>query len=317
MSSAPASLHPVRVGALLWPQTPSWPELREAAVRADRAGLDSLWTWDHLNAIVGPWEQPILEGWSILAAWAQVTTTPTLGLMVGANTFRNPGLTVKMATTLDHLSGGRAILGLGGAWFDREHEAFGIDFRSGVGERLDALDEAAMLSRRLLDGERIERHEGRFYTMTDALCEPRPVQARLPILIGGSGPKKTLRTTALYADAWNTGGPLAEVTASDAILRAHCEAVGRDPEAIERTLLVDMVIRDDADEARRVLAEGRAANGATETYEEDLCGSPAVVAEALRPFAEAGFRHVIVDVRRPYDAETIDRLPEVRALIAG
>jgi len=316
MSPAPSTPHPVRVGALLWPQTPSWPELRDAAIRADRAGVDSLWTWDHLNAIVGPPEQPILEGWTILAAWAQVTTTPTLGLMVGANTFRNPGLTVKMATTLDHLSGGRAVLGLGGAWFEREHEAFGIDFRSGFGERLDALDEAAMLSRRLLDGERIEHHEGRFYALTDALCEPRPVQARLPILIGGSGPKKTLRTTALYADAWNTGGPLAEVIASDAILRAHCEAVGRDPEAIERTLTVDMLIRDDADEARRVLAAGRAAHGSSETYEEDLCGSPAEVAEALRPFVEAGFRHVIVDVRRPYDAETIDRLPEVRALVA-
>ena len=180
-------------------------------MRADRAGIDSLWTWDHLNAIVGPWEQPILEGWTTLAAWSQVTTRATLGLMVGANTFRNPGLTVKMAATLDHLSGGRSVLGLGGAWFGREHEAFGIDFRSGFGERLDALDEAVMLSRRLLDGERIDRHEGRFYAMTDALCEPRPVQARLPIMIGGSGPKKTLLTTAKYADAWNTSGTLAEV----------------------------------------------------------------------------------------------------------
>jgi len=308
---------PVRVGALIWPQTPSWPELRDAAVRADRAGLDSLWTWDHLNAIVGPWEQPILEGWSVLAGWAQVTTRPTLGLMVGANTFRNPGLTVKLATTLDHLSGGRAILGLGGAWFEREHEAFGIDFRSGFGERLDALDEAAMLSRRLLDGERIDRHEGRFYALTDALCEPRPVQARLPILIGGSGPKKTLRTTALYADAWNAGGPLDEVRASAAILDGHCEAVGRDPAEIEHTLTIDLVIREDADEAKAVLAAAHAANGSTDEYEEDLTGPPSLVAERLQPYLAAGFTHFIVDVRRPYDAETLDRLPEVRELLAG
>jgi alkanesulfonate monooxygenase SsuD/methylene tetrahydromethanopterin reductase-like flavin-dependent oxidoreductase (luciferase family) len=309
--------HPVRIGVLLWPQTPSWPDIRDAAARADGAGLDSLWAWDHLNAIAGPWQQPILEGWTTLAGWSQVTTRATLGLMVGANTFRNPGLTVKMATTVDHLSGGRVILGLGGAWFEREHEAFGIDFRSGFGERLDALDEAVMLSRRLLDGERIDRHDGRFYQMADALCEPRPVQARLPILIGGSGPKKTLRTTALYADAWNTGGTLDEVVGHDQILRQHCADVGRDPDEIERLLTVDAILRDDPAEAARVLAEHRAANGYSETDEADLCGSPAAVAERLRPFVDAGFTHIVVDTRHPYDAETIERLPEVRALLAG
>lgn len=313
----PSARHPVRIGVLLWPQTAAWPDLRDAAVRADRAGLDSLWTWDHLNAIVGPWEQPILEGWTTLAAWSQVTEHATLGLMVGANTFRNPGLTVKMATTLDHLSGGRAVLGLGGAWFEREHEAFGIDFRSGFGERLDALDEAVMLSRRLLDGERIERHDGRFYSLVDAVCEPRPVQARLPILIGGSGPKKTLRTTARYADAWNTGGSLEVVVREDQVLRAHCADVGRDPDEIERTLGVDLILRDDPAEAARVLAAQRAANGSTSDGEGDLCGSPAAVAEQLRPYVEAGFTHFLVDMRRPYDDETLDRLPEVRALLAG
>ena len=312
--------HPVRIGALLWPQTPVWSELRDAAARVDRAGLDSLWTWDHLNAIVGPWEQPILEGWTTLAALSQVTWRVTLGLMVGANTFRNPGLTVKMATTLDQLSGGRAILGLGGAWFEREHDAFGIDFRSGFGERLDALDEAVILSRRLLDGERIERHDGRFYQLTDALCQPRPVQARLPIMIGGSGPKKTLRTTALYADMWNTNGTLAEVTAHDEILRRHCADVGRDPDAIERTMTVDILLRDDPGEARRVIAAHRAANGSTASAGDeagDLCGTPAAVADQLRPYVDAGFGHILVDTRWPYDAETIDRLPEVRALLAG
>ncbi|HET9615248.1 MAG TPA: LLM class flavin-dependent oxidoreductase, partial [Candidatus Limnocylindrales bacterium] len=97
----------IKIGALLWPQTDSWPALRDAAVRADELGFDSLWTWDHLNAIVGPWDQPILEGWTTLAALGAVTKKPTLGLMVGANTFRNPGLTAKLATTLDHVSGGR------------------------------------------------------------------------------------------------------------------------------------------------------------------------------------------------------------------
>jgi alkanesulfonate monooxygenase SsuD/methylene tetrahydromethanopterin reductase-like flavin-dependent oxidoreductase (luciferase family) len=123
--------HPLRIGALLWPQTDSWSEICNAARTLDAAGLDSIWTWDHLMAIVGRWEQPILEGWTLLAGLAAVTQRPTLGLMVGANTFRNPGLTTKLATTLDHISNGRAYLGIGGAWFQREHEGYGIDFGSG------------------------------------------------------------------------------------------------------------------------------------------------------------------------------------------
>jgi F420-dependent oxidoreductase-like protein len=308
----------VKVGALLWPQTDSWPTLRDAAVRADRAGLDSLWTWDHLMAIVGPFEQPILEGWATLAALASVTEHSTLGLMVGANTFRNPGLTAKLATTLDHVSGGRAVLGIGGAWFGREHDAYGIDFGSGFGERLDRLDESVSLLRRLLDGERIAEHVGRFYRMHDALVEPRPVQAHLPILIGGSGPQKTLRTTARYADAWNTGGTVDQLRKKDATLRERCEEVGRNSDEIERTTSVWMTIRDDPKEARRVLAANAAVNGDTLADDDDTAylGSPDKIADELRPIVELGFRHVIVDAMAPYDAETLERLPEVRELLA-
>jgi alkanesulfonate monooxygenase SsuD/methylene tetrahydromethanopterin reductase-like flavin-dependent oxidoreductase (luciferase family) len=304
----------IRVGALLWPQTEGWPALRDAALRADKAGLDSLWTWDHLMAIVGPWEKPILEGWTTLAALAVLTERPTLGLMVGANTFRNPGLTAKLATTLDHLSGGRAVLGIGGAWFEREHDAYGFEtWGSGFGERLDRLDESVMLLRRLLDGERIADHAGRFYRMHDALVEPRPVQKRLPILIGGSGPKKTLRTTARYADAWNAGGSLEGLRAKDAILRERCAEVGRNPDEIERTTSVWMAIRDDPAEARRVLAANAAANGDT-LADDDVAyvGPPEKIADELRPIVELGFRHVIVDTMAPYDAETLERLPDVR-----
>ena len=307
----------VRVGALLWPQTSSWPALRDAALRADGAGLDSLWTWDHLMSIVGPWEGPILEGWSTLAAFGAITEHPTLGLMVGANTFRNPGLTAKLATTLDHVSGGRAVLGIGGAWFEREHDGFGFDetWGSGFGERLDRLDEAVMLLRRLLDGERVT-HEGRFYTMRDALCEPRPVQPKLPILIGGSGPQKTLRTTARYADAWNASGTLDELRTKDATLRERCAEVGRNPDEIERTVSVWMVIRDDPADAQRVLEAAAAANG-TSTDGDDYIGSPEKIADELRPIVELGFRHILIDAMAPYDAETIERLPRVRELLAG
>jgi alkanesulfonate monooxygenase SsuD/methylene tetrahydromethanopterin reductase-like flavin-dependent oxidoreductase (luciferase family) len=310
---------PIKLGVLLWPPTDSWPAFRDAALRAEAAGADSLWTWDHLNAIVGPWEQPILEGWSALAALGPLTSRATLGLMVGANTFRNPGLTAKLATTLDHVSGGRAVLGIGGAWFEREHDAFGFDetWGSGFGERLDRLDESVMLLRRLLDGERVS-HEGRFYTFRDALCEPRPVQDHLPILIGGSGPQKTLRTTARYADAWNTLGTLDEVRATLAILDERCAEAGRDRAEIELTISFPIVLRDTERAARAAADERFAVNGIENMGPmPHLAGPPSAIAEALAPFRDLGFRTVIVRLPAPFDEETLDRMPEVGALLDG
>jgi alkanesulfonate monooxygenase SsuD/methylene tetrahydromethanopterin reductase-like flavin-dependent oxidoreductase (luciferase family) len=310
----------VRVGALLWPQTDSWPAFRDAAVRVDGLGLDSLWTWDHLNAIVGPWEQPILEGWTALAALGPLTKHATLGLMVGANTFRNPGLTAKLATTLDHVSGGRAILGIGGAWFEREHDAFGFEtWGSGFGERLDRLDEAVMLLRRLLDGERIAEHQGRFYTFHDALCEPRPVQDHLPILIGGSGPKKTLRTTAKYADCWNaSGATYDQVVGSLEILRDHCAEVGRDPAEIELTISFPISIRDTVEAAKATALERFHVNGVEDTGPgPHLAGPPEVIAEAIAPFLGLGFRSVFARFPAPFDHESIERMPEVWSLLGA
>jgi alkanesulfonate monooxygenase SsuD/methylene tetrahydromethanopterin reductase-like flavin-dependent oxidoreductase (luciferase family) len=309
----------MRFGAQLWSQHTSWPGFRDAAIAADRAGWDSVWTWDHLLAIFGPWEQPILEGWATLAAVGAVTEKVRLGLMVGANTFRNPGLTAKLATTLDHVSDGRAVLGIGGAWFEREHEAFGFDdtWGAGFGERLDRLDESVMLLRRLLDGERFS-HEGRFYTMRDALCEPRPVQAHLPILVGGSGPKKTLRTVAERADAWNTTGTLDEVRAHLEILDGHCATVGRDRSEIELTISFPITIRDTVAAAEAAAAEIFAVNG-VETVEGGplLHGPPELVAEAIAPYRDLGFSTVIVRLPAPHDHETLERIGEVNSLLGG
>jgi F420-dependent oxidoreductase-like protein len=306
----------VRFGAQLWSQATDWPRFRDAAREAEAAGWDSIWTWDHVLAIFGPWEQPIFEGWSVLAALASVTTRVRLGLMVGANTFRNPGLTAKLATTLDHVSGGRAVLGIGGAWMEREHEAFGIHFGSGFGERLDRLDEAVLLLRRLLDGERFS-HEGRFYTFHDAICEPRPVQPHLPILIGGSGPKKTLRTVALRGDAWNTSGWVDEVRTKLSNLDAHCRELGRDRSEIELTVSFPIVLRDSRADAEAAWAGLIAHNGSDNAGNvPHLLGSPPEVADEIRPYVEMGFRTVIVRLPAPYDAETLARIGEVRAALA-
>jgi F420-dependent oxidoreductase-like protein len=308
---------PMRFGAQLWSQHTSWPEFRDAAQAAEGAGWDSVWTWDHLLAIFGPWEQPILEGWTTLSAVAAVTSRIRLGLMVGANTIRNPGLTAKLATTLDHVSGGRAVLGIGGAWFEREHEAFGFDetWGSGFGERLDRLDESVMLLRRLLDGERFS-HEGRFYTFRDALCEPRPIQPHLPILIGGSGRKKTLRTVAERASAWNTTGELDEVRATLAVLDEHCAAVGRDRSEIELTISFPVTIRDTVGAAEAARAERLAVNGIESMGTgPDLAGPPELIAEAIAPYRDLGFRTVIARLPAPHDRETIERIGEVGAIL--
>ena len=308
---------PIRFGAQLWSQATDWPGFRDGALAAEAAGWDSVWTWDHLLAIFGRWEQPIFEGWAALAALSSVTRRVRLGLMVGANTFRNPGLTAKLATTLDHVSGGRSVLGIGGAWMEREHDAFGIDFGASVGERLDRLDEAVMLLRRLLDGERVS-HEGRFYTFRDAVCEPRPVQAHLPILVGGSGPRKTLRTVALRADAWNTSGGVEEVKGKLANLDRHCADVGRDRSEIDLTVSFPIILRDRRADAEAAFATLIAANGAKDAGPvPHLFGPPAEVAAEIRPYVEMGFRTVIVRMPAPFDRETIDRLPEVRALLAS
>ena len=308
---------PIRFGLQLWSQSTDWPSFRDSALAAEAAGWDSVWTWDHLLAIFGPWEQPILEGWSAMAALGPLTTRVRLGLMVGANTFRNPGLTAKLATTLDHVSGGRAVLGIGGAWFEREHDAFGIEFGKSPGERLDRLDEAVMLMRRLLDGERVG-HDGPTYTMRDALCEPRPIQAHLPILIGGGGRTKTLRTVARRADAWNNSGSLDQIRDAVETLERHCAEVGRDPAAIERTVSFHIVLRDTAAAARARTEELLRFNGVpADDFGMFLAGTPEDVADQLRPFRDLGFGTFIVRMPAPYDRETIERMPEVGALLGG
>jgi len=282
---------------------------------AEAAGWDSIWVWDHLLAIQGPWQQPIFEGWTLLAGIASITSRVRLGLMVGANTFRNPGLTAKLATTLDHVSNGRAVLGIGGAWFEREHEAFGIDFGKSPGERLDWLGEAVPLMQRLLNGELVT-HQGRFYTFTDALCEPRPVQDHLPILIGGSGPKKTLPIVARYGDAWNTSGPIDEVKTSLDLLAGYCSDAGRQLSDLELTVSFPTIIRDRAEDAEAARAAQLAHNGLENLGGvPTLTGSPEAAAETLRPYLDLGFSTVIVRMPAPFDRETIDRLPEVLALL--
>jgi alkanesulfonate monooxygenase SsuD/methylene tetrahydromethanopterin reductase-like flavin-dependent oxidoreductase (luciferase family) len=297
----------VKIGALCWNQYTTWPALREAGIRAEQLGYTSLWTWDHLYPIVGDHEGPIFDGYMTLAAWAEATERATVGLMVGANTFRNPAVVAKMITTLDHISNGRAILGIGGAWFETEHRGLGIEFGGSPGERLRWLDEAVQIMRGMLDGTRPSG--SRYYTANDALNLPRPVQAHLPILVGGGGERRTLRTVAKYADACNLGGGVANVRRKDEILRRHCEEVGRDESEIERTVGVGtVIIRDTRGDAQRAFAEMFDRNGHAEAWRNQPVGTVDDVVEHLRPFGDIGFRHLIVGFPPPHDAESMERL---------
>ncbi len=306
----------MRFGAAFWTSKTDWPTLRDAALAAERAGFDSLWFDDHLLEDEGEWTADKLEGWVSLAALAPLTSRATLGHLVTANTFRAPGLLAKMALTLDHVSGGRAVLGVGAGWFEREHHAFGIDFGRSAGERLDRLAEALPILRRLLDGERFDA-DGPTYRLRDAIARPHPVQAHLPILVGGMGPLRTLPLVARWADHWNTYGSVAEVAAAAAILDERCRDIGRDPRTIERSVILNVVVRDDVRAAVAAWAETMREHAPAPAEDVlDAAGPPAVVAAALRPYVEAGFSHLVWVMRTPWDLETIGRLGEVRAALA-
>ena len=310
-----------KIGINLWSQGTSWDELLDAAKAVDRLGYEHLWTWDHVKAIFGDPNQPIFEGWTAVTAWAMATERVKVGLMVGANTFRNPALVAKIVTTLDHASGGRAILGIGGAWFELEHREFGIEFGSSPGQRLDWLDESVGAIRALVSGQSVTSPAGGHYAFDGVTINPMPVQKRLPILIGGNGRTKTLRTLARYGDMWNAFGLPAEVRELDGVLRRHCEEVGRDEREIERSINLWMVIRDSEAEARREWAASMELNRtplerATEPS-RPVFGTPETIAARLLEYCDAGIRTAIVEVPAPYDRETLERLArEVRPMVA-
>ncbi len=301
-----------KMGAVLWSQGSDWAEFLAAAQRVDELGFDSIWTWDHLYAIFGEPDQPIVEGYTALAGLALGTERADIGLLVGANTFRNPGLIAKSVVTIDHMSGGRAILGIGGAWFELEHTAFGIDFGTGFGQRLDWMDEATAAIRSLLDGETVSSDEGGRYEFRDLHLNPLPVQDHLPIMIGGSGEKKTLHTVAAYADQWNAFGSPETLAHKDEVLLRHCEDVGRNPAEIERTVGAKIIIRDSESEARRVLEDLMEHNQTPmanlEGDDTFWAGTAEEMIERLLAYGQVGFNTVLVEMPAPYDRETMEQL---------
>ena len=221
--------HPVRVGIKLSQQLNTIEQQRAVWRLADEAGFDHLWIFDHFNPIGGaPLDGVIWEGWTLLAAMAEATSRVRIGNMVTGNTYRHPGVLAKIATTVDHLSAGRLEFGIGAGWAEVEHTMLGLDF-PGVGERLRRLDEACTVIKKLWTEERAD-FDGRYYHLTGALANPKPVQRPYPpIWIGGGGEQRTLRIVATHADVWNfAGGPVETAIHKVEVLERHCADVGRD-----------------------------------------------------------------------------------------
>jgi len=206
-----------KVGVQLWPQHTTIDALRNAWKAADALGVDSLWVWDHFFPLFGPLDGPHFEGWSLLAAMAADTSHAQLGTLVTCNSYRNPELLADMARTVDQISGGRLYLGVGSGWFEPDYDAYGYEFGTAIG-RLRAFEEA------------LPRIKDRLSKVNPAPVGP------LPLLIGGSGEKVTLRIVAEQADAWNAFGPPEQYAHKNAVLNDWCAKVGRDPAEIERTL---------------------------------------------------------------------------------
>jgi alkanesulfonate monooxygenase SsuD/methylene tetrahydromethanopterin reductase-like flavin-dependent oxidoreductase (luciferase family) len=304
----------LRLGALCWTQSTDWPSLLEAGKSADRLGYHSLWAWDHVYPIMGAPHGPIFEGWLTITAWAAETRQIKVGHLVGANPFRNPALVAKMATTLDHISGGRTYLGLGAGWNEEEHLDYGFEYGSGFPERLRWLGEALPIIRGMLHGNEPSA-TGPRYAARHARNDPPTVQATLPILVGGGGEKVTLKLVAQYADANNLEG-LDNIRRKEPILREHCERIGRDEREIERTASVGVVvIRDSRAEAQSVFDRIYEHNRISAEWQDvpikrqDLpVGTSEDVVACLAQYVELGYRHLIANYPAPYDEESMTRL---------
>ncbi len=227
----------IRIGVQLHPQHCSYQEIAQAAKKVDTLGVDTLWTWDHFYPLYGspgapmgedvhpaiadsPLRHSHFEGWTLLTAFATLTTSVDIGLLVTCNSYRNPQLLVDMARTVDHISNGRVILGLGSGWYQKDYDEYGYDFGTAV-SRLKDLDRDLPVMQ-----ERLKK------------LKPAPVRNPLPIMIGGGGEKMTLRMVATYAHQWNYFGTPEEMAHKMKVLDSWCEKVGRNPAEIERSILI-------------------------------------------------------------------------------
>lgn len=278
----------------------------ELARAGEDSGFSSLWVMDHfyqLPALGGP-DQPMLESYILLGALATQTSRVQLGTLVTGVTYRNPALLAKIITTLDIISGGRAVLGIGAAWYDLEHEGLGFDFPP-VKERMDRLEEAVQICRAMFT-ESTPTFEGRYYRIHDTRNVPRPLQQNgPPIMIGGSGERRTLKLVAQYADLCNITGDPATIRHKIAVLQSHCRDAGRDPRDITITRLASLFVTHSDEETAQVRGFVEQAAGAEAAAGFNI-GREDEIVDQVAELVDAGVDELIFNLPLS-DGDTIKR----------
>jgi F420-dependent oxidoreductase-like protein len=268
-----------------WPiARQSWEDVLTLARHVERTGWDGIWYADHFMPNTPEASDPCHEVWTTVAGLAVSVPRLRIGPLVAGNTYRHPAVVANMAATIDHMSGGRLVLGLGAGWQENEHRAYGLEYYT-VGERLRRLEEACQVIKALFNEPRAN-FQGRYYRLEDAPMEPKPVQKPLPLMIGGGGEKVTLRITARYADEWNVWGDVDRLRQKMGVLDSHCESVGRDPNAIQRSAAVLVYLSDDPAVVKRIREQPQA--------RPSIAGNSAELADIVTEYARAGVDELIV-----------------------
>jgi F420-dependent oxidoreductase-like protein len=282
--------------------------LKNLITKAENSGFDSFWVMDHFHQIqfVGRPDEPMLEGWTVISMLAAITTKIKLGTLVTGAIYRYPSVLAKVAATLDVLSKGRLFMGIGAGWNEQESLAYGISFPSNQ-ERMLRLEEAIQVIRKMWTEEPYASFNGKYYQIRNAYCNPKPIQKPSPpILIGGSGERKTLKIVAKYADACNLFGSPETVRKKLDILKEHCKSVGRDYDSILKTKIGAVIVDDNND-----MAKNRVRKTFREIPEEQIkefmiYGTPEDVSRQIEIFEQVGIQYLIVNLEPYRELEALD-----------
>jgi F420-dependent oxidoreductase-like protein len=297
------------------PDAELFERVADIATTAERAGFDSVYVMDHFYQLplLGAPNDPMMECYTLLSALAARTTTVKLGAMVGGVTYRNPALLAKEVTTLDVISSGRAIWAIGAGWFELEHDGYGYDFGTFT-ERFEKLEEALQIVKSMFVND-TTTFDGKWFRTKEALNVPRPVTAGgPPVLVGGSGEKKTLRIVAQYADACNVFGRPEDVRRLMGVLDDHCATVGRDPAEVWRTRLGSLVVGRTVEDAEGKVARRFGASKLTDLPEDMqanlrrmlLIGDEATILETVQWYLDAGLDGMIFNLPDAHDLEPVE-----------
>jgi F420-dependent oxidoreductase-like protein len=282
--------------------------LKNLITKAENSGFDSFWVMDHFHQIqfVGRPEEPMLEGWTVISMLAAITTKIKLGTLVTGAIYRYPSVLAKVAATLDVLSKGRLFMGIGAGWNEQESLAYGISFPSNQ-ERMLRLEEAIQVIRKMWTEEPYASFNGKYYQIRNAYCNPKPIQKPSPpILIGGSGERKTLKIVAKYADACNLFGSPETVRRKLEILKEHCKSVGRDYDSILKTKIGAVIVDDNNDMAKNRVRKTFREIPDEQIKEFMIYGTPEDVSRQIEIFEQVGIQYLIVNLEPYRELEALD-----------